>query len=62
MLRLARLYPSDVRTDTDRVAYADQRTSLNDARTALCAAMGVPLDRIDPATGHNLTHHQETTP
>lgn len=33
----------------------DARTSLADARTALCLARGVPLSDIDPATGHDLT-------
>lgn len=39
----------------DPVARADNRTSMNDARTALCIALGVPLDDIDPASGHDLT-------
>lgn len=28
---------------------------MNDARAALCIALGVPADDIDPASGHNLT-------
>lgn len=40
---------------TDPVAFADNRTAMNDARTALCIALGVPLDEIDPASGHNMT-------
>lgn len=39
----------------DPVAAADNRTSMNDARTALCIALGVPIEDIDPASGHNLT-------
>lgn len=50
MYRLCRLD----RRDADPVAYADQVTSMNDARTALCLAMGVPMEHIDPAAGHNL--------
>lgn len=37
------------------VAGVEQRTSMNDARIALCAAMGVDLDDLDPSSGHNLT-------
>jgi hypothetical protein len=36
------------------VARADQRTSVADARTALCIAIGVPLDQIHPASGHDM--------
>lgn len=32
---------------------ADMRTSMDDARTALCIARGVDLNDIDPATGHD---------
>lgn len=51
-----RLLPSDL-TALHRgpVASADLRTSMNDARTALCIAMGVPLDLIHPASGHDLS-------
>jgi hypothetical protein len=42
------------RRSADPVAWADQLTSLHDARTALCIAMGVPLDEINPATGHDM--------
>ena len=38
----------------DPVGAADIRTSVNDARTALCIAAGVPLDQIHPASGHDL--------
>lgn len=34
------------------VEYANARTSINDCRTALCIAMGYPLDQIDASTGH----------
>lgn len=37
------------------VAAADLRTSMDDARAALCIAQGVPFGDIDPASGHNLT-------
>jgi hypothetical protein len=37
------------------VARADARTSMADARIALCIAKGVPLDEIDPASGYSLT-------
>lgn len=50
MYRLCGLYKSGA----DPIAYADQVTSLNDARAALCLAMGVPIERIDPCTGHRL--------
>ncbi len=40
---------------TDPVAAADLRTSMDDARAALCIAQGVPLGDIDPASGHNLS-------
>lgn len=33
----------------------EQRTSMNDARIALCAAMGVDLEDIDPSSGHDLS-------
>lgn len=39
---------------TDPVEWADRRTSLNDARTALCLATGVPVEHVHPASGHNL--------
>lgn len=39
----------------DPVLRADGRTSVADARAALCLAQGVPLDEIDPASGHDLT-------
>lgn len=36
----------------DPITYADRRTSLADARTALCIAIGVSIEHIDPASGH----------
>lgn len=33
--------------------YPDQRTSMADARIALCVARGVAMDDIDPASGYN---------
>jgi hypothetical protein len=33
----------------------EQRTSVNDARIALCIALGVDLDDIDPSSGHDLS-------
>src|SRR5882757_8919452 len=32
---------------------SDQRTSMSDARIALCIALGVDMDDIDPASGYN---------
>ncbi|MFC1405814.1 MULTISPECIES: hypothetical protein [Streptacidiphilus] len=37
----------------DPVAEADRRTSMADARTALCIESGVALEDIDPATGYD---------
>jgi hypothetical protein len=34
---------------------ADRRTSLADARIALCVAQGTALDDIDPASGYSLS-------
>ncbi|MEW2302021.1 hypothetical protein AB0958_18945 [Streptomyces sp. NPDC006655] len=34
---------------------ADQRTSMADARTALCIESGVALEDIDPSTGYDLS-------
>ncbi|WP_433513714.1 hypothetical protein ACQP2T_60890 [Nonomuraea sp. CA-143628] len=39
--------------DHDPVREADRRTSMNDARTALCLAMGVAEKDIDPASGRD---------
>lgn len=39
----------------------DARTSLADARAALCLARGVDLDDIDPATGHDLSRRAYET-
>lgn len=40
---------------SDPVLRADGRTSVADARAALCIAQGMPVDEIDPASGHDLT-------
>lgn len=37
----------------DPVAVADRRTSMADARIALCLAYGVALEDIDPASGYD---------
>lgn len=37
------------------VERADMASSMTDLRTALCLAMGVPIEDIHPGTGHNLT-------
>ena len=50
MLRLA-----GTRTD-DPVVMADRRTSMDDARAALCLTLGVGVDDIDPSSGHNLSY------
>lgn len=42
------------RKTLDPVAYWDRQTSLADARTALCLAVGVPAGRIHPASGHDI--------
>lgn len=39
----------------------DARTSLADARAALCIARGVDLDDIDPSTGHDLSRRAYDT-
>ncbi|MET9396165.1 hypothetical protein [Kitasatospora sp. NPDC002965] len=38
------------------VCEADRRTSMADARTAICLAAGVEMDDIDPASGYNRSH------
>jgi hypothetical protein len=50
MFGLARGH-DDLRT----VDGVEQRTSMNDARMALCIAMGVDLEDIDPSTGHDIS-------
>lgn len=37
------------------VGGVEQRTSVNDARIALCIALGVDVDDIDPTSGCDLT-------
>lgn len=50
MMRLAR------QRDTLRtVEGVEQRTSMNDARIALCIALGRNLDDIDATSGHSLS-------
>lgn len=44
----------DLRKQTHPVEWANQQTSYHDARIALCIAMGVPLDKIHPVTGHDM--------
>lgn len=43
------------RDDLRTVAGVEQRTSMNDARIALCVAMGVDLEHIDPSSGHSIS-------
>lgn len=50
IMRLARQ-----RDTLKTVEGVEQRTSVNDARIALCIAAGVELDDIDPASGSALT-------
>jgi hypothetical protein len=45
----------DRKADPDPVHDVDHRTSMSDARIALCAARGVALDDIDPTTGHDIS-------
>lgn len=45
----------------DPVHDADMRTSMNDARTALCIAYDVDPDDIDPTTGHNYSRRAYET-
>ncbi|MGW9401459.1 hypothetical protein [Streptomyces sp. NPDC055642] len=52
-LRMLRLAQS--RDSHRTVAGVEQRTSMNDARIALCIAMGRDLDDIDPTSGHDLS-------
>ncbi|MFI6296804.1 hypothetical protein ACIBEJ_34805 [Nonomuraea sp. NPDC050790] len=48
--RLMRRYAVSI---ADPVLEADRRTSMNDARIALCLAQGVAEKDIDPASGHD---------
>lgn len=50
IMRLARQ-----RDTLKTVEGVEQRTSINDARIALCIAAGVDLDDIDPTSGSSLT-------
>lgn len=50
MMRLARQ-----RDTLKAVDGVEQRTSMNDARTALCIALGRDLDDIDATSGHDLS-------
>ncbi|KPI31404.1 hypothetical protein OV320_2620 [Actinobacteria bacterium OV320] len=50
IMRLARQ-----RDTLKTVEGVEQRTSVDDARIALCIALGVDLDDIDPTSGHNLS-------
>lgn len=51
--RLFAAAPDAQRIRTDPVTYWDARTSLADARAALCLAVGVPVEWIDPAGGYD---------
>lgn len=51
-LRMFRFIPSQSATAVER---ADLATSMTDARTALCLALGVPIEDIHPAAGTNIT-------
>lgn len=53
-LRMLSLAKPELRR-IDPVAAADNRTAMCDARAALCIALGVPLEEIDPSSGHDLT-------
>lgn len=46
----------------DPVAHADHRTSVADARAALCLACGVWLAHIDPSGGFNRTPGEPSWP
>lgn len=50
MMKLARQ-----RDTLKTVEGVEQRTSMNDARTALCIAMSRSLGDIDPTSGHDLS-------
>ena len=50
IMRLARQ-----RDTLKTVSGVEQRTSINDARIALCIAVGRDLDDIDPTSGHDLS-------
>lgn len=43
------------RQDLRTVAGVEQRTGVDDARIALCAAMGVSLEDIHPSSGHDMS-------
>lgn len=43
------------RQDLRTVAGVEQRTSMDDARIALCVATGVDLDDINPSSGHDMS-------
>lgn len=58
MARLAHVRMSGLAHNRDTlatVAGVEQRTSMNDARIALCVAMGVELDDIEPTSGHDMS-------
>lgn len=50
---LIRHHANNNTRDTDPAIRADARTSMADARTALCLASGVALEDIDPSSGYD---------
>lgn len=52
-LRMLRLNRG--RQDLRTVDGVEQRTDMDDARIALCVAIGVDLDDINPSSGHNMS-------
>jgi hypothetical protein len=47
------LLPGSISLST--VGEVERRTDMNDARIALCVAMGVDLDDINPSSGHDMS-------
>lgn len=53
-LRMVDVASSPISRVRQPVESTDRQTSTNDCRAALCLALGVPADRIDPASGRDL--------
>lgn len=52
-LRLIKVETRPISQIQQPVQFADMRTSAADCRVAFCVALGVPLENIDPASGHD---------
>jgi hypothetical protein len=51
---IAATFHGDIRKQTHPVEWANRQTSYHDCRIALCVAVGVPLERVHPVTGHDM--------